>query len=125
MRRRRVGHRGRIGRRQARRHDSASCTLSCMSRRPRILLASALALRCRWGRLPDDLSFTHLVGASFVAGIGFTVSLFVADLSFTGAMLDAAKIAVLAASIISAVVGALWLLTMPARNQRRASHLTF
>ncbi len=84
-----------------------------------ILLASTLALRLGIGRLPDGLSLAHVVGAGCVAGIGFTVSLFVADLSFSGSMLSDAKVSVLAASLISATFGAAWLLTACARARRR------
>ncbi len=65
-----------------------------------IFLASTLALRFGIARLPAGLSLRHVVGAGCVAGIGFTVSIFVADLSFHGSMLSEAKIAVLAASCI-------------------------
>ena len=44
---------------------------------------------------------------AILAGIGFTVSLLVSDLSFTGETRDVAKAAVLTGSVISAVLGAL------------------
>jgi NhaA family Na+:H+ antiporter len=74
-----------------------------------ILLASALAVRIRVSRLPDGVSYGRLLGVGMIAGIGFTVSLFVAGLSFTGARLDDAKFAILAASVVSAILGALWI----------------
>jgi NhaA family Na+:H+ antiporter len=80
-----------------------------------IVLASALALRSGIARLPDDLSLTHVAGAGCVAGIGFTVSLFVADASFSGTTLSEAKLAVLGASLISAIGGCVWLVTTSAR----------
>ena len=46
-------------------------------------------------------------GVALLAGIGFTVSLLVSDLSFGGAERDAAKTAVLVGSLISAVLGVL------------------
>jgi NhaA family Na+:H+ antiporter len=49
----------------------------------------------------------QVVGVAAVAGIGFTVSLFVADLSFTGALLDDAKIGILGASVVAGVLGAI------------------
>ncbi len=49
------------------------------------------------------------MGVAVLAGIGFTVSLLVADLSFVGAERDAAKTAVLAGSLVAAIVGALML----------------
>lgn len=57
--------------------------------------------------LNDALSWRDVGGAAVLAGIGFTVSLLVADLSFTGEVRDAAKGAVLAGSVASAVLGAL------------------
>jgi NhaA family Na+:H+ antiporter len=69
--------------------------------------ASALACRLRLGRLPDDLRLAHVAGAGMLAGIGFTVSLFVANLSFEGALLDQAKVAVLGASVVAGLVGAI------------------
>jgi Na+:H+ antiporter, NhaA family len=51
-----------------------------------------------------------VLGIGAVAGIGFTVSLFVAELAFVGERLAAAKIGILAASLAAAVLGAtmLW-----------------
>ena len=80
-----------------------------------IMLASALAVRTGLSRLPDGVSFRRLLGVGMIAGIGFTVSLFVAGLSFTGARLDDAKFAILAASVVSATVGALWIRFTSAR----------
>ena len=79
-----------------------------------IMLATAFAVRFRLGRVPDGVSFRHVIGAGCVAGIGFTVSLFVADLSFGGVMLSEAKTGILAASVVSATVGSVWLLSMKA-----------
>ncbi len=55
------------------------------------------------------LSYRDIVGVAVLAGIGFTVSLLVSDLTFTGAERDAAKAAVLGGSVVSAVLGALLL----------------
>jgi Na+:H+ antiporter, NhaA family len=79
-----------------------------------IMAATALGVRFRLGRLPDGLSFRHVIGAGCVAGIGFTVSLFVADLSFGGVMLSEAKTGIFAASVVSATVGSAWLLSLRA-----------
>jgi NhaA family Na+:H+ antiporter len=71
--------------------------------------ASALALARGVARLPTGVGPRHLVGAGTVAGIGFTVSLFIADLAFDDPRLIAqAKVGILAASVIAGVVG--WLL---------------
>jgi NhaA family Na+:H+ antiporter len=68
-----------------------------------------LVTRFTRAELNDALAPRDLVGVAVLAGIGFTVSLLVSDLSFTGAELDAAKSAVLAGSVVSAVLGALLL----------------
>ena len=59
--------------------------------------------------LNDDISYRDVIGLAVLAGIGFTVSLLVADLTFTGELRDAAKAAVLLGSFVSAVAGALLL----------------
>ncbi len=74
-----------------------------------IVTATVAAARLRLGRLPDGLALRHVVGAGLVAGIGFTVSLFVADLSFQNAALTDAKAGIVAASVTSGAVGAIWL----------------
>jgi Na+:H+ antiporter, NhaA family len=54
---------------------------------------------------PDAYSWRHLAGAGALAGIGFTMSLFIAGEAFTGSDFAAAKIAVFAASLLSALIG--------------------
>ena len=73
---------------------------------------SWLAIRLNLGRAPDSVTARHLVGAAAVAGIGFTVSLFITALAFTDAEIVAeAKIGVLIASIVAGVTGAAILVT--------------
>ncbi|MGH9024856.1 MAG: Na+/H+ antiporter NhaA [Acidimicrobiia bacterium] len=71
--------------------------------------ASLLALRLKVGRLPAGVHKAQVLGAGALGGIGFTVSIFVADLSFTGARLDEAKLGILTASVFAACTGALFL----------------
>jgi NhaA family Na+:H+ antiporter len=71
-----------------------------------VLLASWLALRLRIGTLPVGMSLRHLVVLGVVAGVGFTMSLFIAQLAFSDAkLLAAAKLGVLAASGGAAILG--------------------
>lgn len=71
-----------------------------------ISLGSALALRTGWGELPGRVRYGHLIGGAVLAGIGFTISLFIADLAFDDPVLQAeAKIGVLAGSLLAAVLG--------------------
>jgi Na+/H+ antiporter NhaA len=71
-----------------------------------ISLFSLGAVRLGVGRLPAGVARRHLLGASVLAGIGFTVSLFVADLSFDDdALAQEAKLGVLVASVLAAAGG--------------------
>jgi NhaA family Na+:H+ antiporter len=71
-----------------------------------ITLASALAVRTGLGRLPSACGWRHVVGVSAVAGVGFTVSLFIAELAFADpALAVEAKVGIFAASLIAGVIG--------------------
>jgi NhaA family Na+:H+ antiporter len=74
-----------------------------------------LAVKLKLGRLPERVGKRHLVGAAAVAGIGFTVSLFITGLAFDDPSLtDPAKIGVFTASIIAGLVGVAVLFAAPA-----------
>jgi NhaA family Na+:H+ antiporter len=73
--------------------------------------ATLLALRLRIGKLPDGMAPGQVFGVAALGGIGFTVSLFIADLAFTQpALTDAAKVGIFAGSIVSGLLGAALLL---------------
>lgn len=74
-----------------------------------VLGGTWLVTRLTRAELNDDLSWRQLTGIALLAGIGFTVSLLVSDLSFAGHEADAAKAGVLAASVLAALAGALTL----------------
>jgi NhaA family Na+:H+ antiporter len=68
--------------------------------------AILLAVRLGIGRLPETVTVRHVLGLAAVAGIGFTVSLFITALAFDDpARTDQAKIGVLAASVLAALIG--------------------
>lgn len=74
--------------------------------------AITLATKLGLGRLPDGTTTRHVVGMAAVAGIGFTVSIFVAGLAFDDPdVTDQAKVGVLAASTLAAALGSAILLT--------------
>ena len=81
-----------------------------------ITLATVLGVRLGLGRLPEGVRWPHLVGGAAVAGIGFTVALFVADLSFRGARLENAIIGILVGSLLSGIVGAVVIATSARRT---------
>lgn len=70
-----------------------------------------LGLRFKIGRLPDGVNFQHVIGISLIAGIGFTMSTFIATLGFDAhsVHLQSAKSSILFASLISAILGVLYI----------------
>ena len=73
-----------------------------------ILAFSWLACRVRVAALPTGAGWPQLVGVATLAGIGFTVSLFVADLAFADrGLVDQATVGILAASLLASGLGAL------------------
>ena len=71
-----------------------------------ILLACWASLRVGLGALPAGITFGHLLVLGVVAGVGFTMALFIAQLAFLDArMLAAAKLGVLGASAVAGVLG--------------------
>jgi NhaA family Na+:H+ antiporter len=79
--------------------------------------ATWLAVRLRVGALPSDVTRRGVLGVAALAGIGFTVSIFVAGLAFDdAARQNEAKVGILAASILAALVGAAILLARRAKE---------
>lgn len=75
-----------------------------------ISVTAGLALRTGLGDLPGRVRYGHLIGGAVLAGIGFTISLFITDLAFTDEVLRReAKIGVLTGSLLAAVLGSLLL----------------
>lgn len=71
-----------------------------------ITLMTWLMVRLGWTSLPEGVQMRHVYATSWLAGIGFTMSLFVADLAFLDEeRLNAAKMGILTASIIAGTVG--------------------
>jgi NhaA family Na+:H+ antiporter len=75
-----------------------------------IVVATWLAVRAGWGRLPTGASWRQVHGAAQLCGIGFTVSLFVTGLAFVApSTARGATVAVLLGSVVSATLGAMLL----------------
>jgi Na+:H+ antiporter, NhaA family len=76
-----------------------------------IALISFIAVTVGVCKLPEELSWRHIVGAGMIGGIGFTMSIFITNLAFENqtALIDASKIAVLLASLASGLLGFAWL----------------
>lgn len=58
---------------------------------------------------PDGLTYNHILGVGLIAGIGFTMSIFVANLAFSGEIMEIAKVGILLASLIAGLLGVLFI----------------
>jgi NhaA family Na+:H+ antiporter len=84
-----------------------------------VSLASAAAVRLGLGRLPTGVSWRHVLAVGAVAGIGFTVSIFISELAFADpTLVDLARIGVLLASFIAGLLGWVLLWLVPKTGAR-------
>ena len=69
--------------------------------------AVLLAKKIKLIQVPATITNRHIIGVSFLAGIGFTMAIFIASLAFTESpkYLDSAKIGILIGSVLSAIIG--------------------
>lgn len=83
-----------------------------------ITFASWLLVKLKLAKLPSDIVWRHVVGIGFIAGIGFTVSIFITELAFSGSesFTNTAKVGIFIASATSALLGYIIL-----RTTRRAT----
>lgn len=71
-----------------------------------ILLFSFIAVKLKLSQLPDSIRWTHIIGLGWLAGIGFTMSIFISLLAFNdNEQITLAKLATLLASLLSAITG--------------------
>jgi NhaA family Na+:H+ antiporter len=83
-----------------------------------VVIFSVIAVRLRLALRPPSLSWGLLAGGALLTGIGFTMALFIAELAFSSAHLNAAKLGIFGASMIAGASGLLVLtwLTSPGRR---------
>lgn len=75
-----------------------------------ISLFSKLVIKLKIGTLPEGLTWNHIYGVAFLAGIGFTMSMFISELAFVeDEFKQIAKVGIIVASLISASIGMIWL----------------
>lgn len=71
-----------------------------------VFLATWALVRMGWARLPQGVTWMHIYGLACLAGIGFTMSLFIGGLSFADqALMNEVRLGVLTGSAISAIIG--------------------
>jgi NhaA family Na+:H+ antiporter len=80
-----------------------------------ILAFSWLAVRSGVSIRPPTLEWRQITGGALLAGIGFTMALFIANLAFEPSLLNSAKLGILLASVVSAAAGLTVLRWLPAR----------
>lgn len=103
-------------------HSSLSWGIAaglCLGKPLGIFLISFLMIKLKWAAIPNETNILQLLGAGILAGIGFTMSIFIATLAFkTQAEQDVAKTAVLIASLISMIIGFVWLRAFSPQSRR-------
>ncbi|WP_343532107.1 Na+/H+ antiporter NhaA [Pedobacter sp.] len=78
-----------------------------------VSLFSYLAVKLKLAKLPSAANWKHIIGVGMLAGIGFTMSIFIAMLSFSDHLhVTEAKFAILCASVLSGLVGFIFLKTL-------------
>ena len=85
-----------------------------------------LGLRYKIGCLPGGVNLQHVIGVSLIAGIGFTMSTFIATLGFDSqpVHLQSAKSSILVASLISAILGVLYIRFVAAKKHNKSLNST-
>lgn len=79
-----------------------------------ILLFVFIFQRLKLIRIPDALNWQHLIGAGFLAGIGFTMSIFISELAFHGdVLIPISKVSILSASVVAGIIGYLIIRNAP------------
>ncbi len=87
-----------------------------------VVAASWIAVRLGWCRLPPGTTWSGVALVGLLAGIGFTMSIFIANLAFGDEnLLGAAKLGVLTASAVAATAGLAWGAVLAARQRRKAA----
>ena len=77
-----------------------------------VLAMTWLSVRVGLGQLPSSVTWRHVLGTGFLAGIGFTVAIFVAGIAFTDpALVNQAKMGIFGASLVAGLIGYLILRT--------------
>jgi NhaA family Na+:H+ antiporter len=85
-----------------------------------IFLFSWLSIKLKLGKWPEQCSPLHVLGAGMLGGIGFTMSIFVTLLSVKSVYdIQVAKLAILIASLVSALGGLIFLALLKAPKIRR------
>ncbi len=85
-----------------------------------IMLFSFLTVKLKVASLPENVNWVHMLGAAILGGVGFTMAIFVANLAYDDeALISAAKLGILAASLVAGVAGFMFLLMQARADKHR------
>lgn len=88
-----------------------------------IMLMSFIIVKAKLSALPENVNWAHMLGAALLGGVGFTMSIFVANLAFADASsVMIAKVAILAASLVAGVLGFAFLFFQAKAASARGQH---
>ena len=89
-----------------------------------IFIVSFLAIKSKLCKLPTGVNWKILLGGGMLAGIGFTMSLFVANLAFAGeghgVLLAGSKVGILSGSVLSAILGIIYMMLV-SKNKKEVA----
>ena len=90
-----------------------------------IMLLSFITVKTKLASLPKNVNWIHMLGASILGGVGFTMAIFVANLAYSSeTLITEAKLAILSASLVAGVVGFIFLFVQAkATNTKEAEDL--
>ncbi|HIF9466438.1 TPA: Na+/H+ antiporter NhaA, partial [Photobacterium damselae] len=86
-----------------------------------IALFSWIAVRLKIAILPENLNWGMIIGGGMLAGIGFTMALFIAELAYDPTQINAAKLGIFLASMVSAFLGIIFLRYFSVKEKRKGS----
>ncbi len=97
-----------------------------------VTLASFICVKIGICKLPIYLEWKHVIGAGFLAGIGFTMSIFITNLAFKSlpeadVLTNSSKMAILLTSLVSGAIGYIWLYSLSkiSRSHVRADMVSY
>ena len=71
-----------------------------------ISLIAYIAIKLGWASLPENVTFTQIIGVSFLGGLGFTMALFISGIAYTDAgLIDGSKTGILIGSLVAGLIG--------------------
>jgi NhaA family Na+:H+ antiporter len=86
-----------------------------------IALFSWIAVRLKIAILPENLNWGMIIGGGMLSGIGFTMALFIAELAYDPTQINAAKLGIFLASMVSAFLGIIFLRYFSVKEKRKGA----